>query len=167
MINFVSNHDENSWNGTVEESFGEAGHTFMALNFTLPGMPLIYSGQEYDLGKRLHFFEKDSFPKLKGKTMNLLRQLGALKNNHRALETGSSGGSYKRINTTRNDKILAFEREKLGDKIVVLANLSKDYVQFTMPYDGDFHRYQDFKRKTLSSSYQYDMKPWEFWILIK
>ena len=167
LVNFVSNHDENSWNGTVEESFGEAGHAFMTLNFTLPGMPLIYSGQEYDLGKRLHFFEKDSFPKLKGKTMNLLRQLGALKNNHRALETGSSGGSYKRINTTRNDKILAFEREKLGDKIVVLANLSKDYVQFTMPYDGDFHRYQDFKRKILSSSYQYDMKPWEFWILIK
>ena len=56
---------------------------------------------------------------------------------------------------------------RLGDKIVVLANLSKDYVQFTMPYDGDFHRYQDFKRKILSSSYQYDMKPWEFWILIK
>ncbi|PWH10460.1 alpha-amlyase [Bacteroidetes bacterium SCGC AAA795-G10] len=167
LVNFVSNHDENSWNGTVEESFGEAGHTFMALNFTLPGMPLIYSGQEYDLGKRLHFFEKDSFPKIKGKTMNLLRQLGSLKNNHRALETGSSGGSYKRINTSRNDKILAFEREKSGDTIVVLANLSKDYVQFTMPYDGDFHRYQDFKIKTLSSSYQYDMKPWEFWILIK
>ena len=56
---------------------------------------------------------------------------------------------------------------RLGDKIVVLVNLSKDYVQFTMQYDGDFHRYQDFKRKTLSSSYQYDMKPWEFWILIK
>ena len=167
LVNFVSNHDENSWNGTVEESFGEAGHIFMTLNFTLPGMPLIYSGQEYDLGKRLHFFEKDSFPKIKGKTMNLLRQLGSLKNNHRALETGSSGGSYKRINTTRNDKILAFEREKSGDIIVVLANLSKDYVQFTMPYDGDFHRYQDFKRKILSSSYQYDMKPWEFWILIK
>ena len=167
LVNFVSNHDENSWNGTVEESFGKAGHTFMTLNFTLPGMPLIYSGQEYDLGKRLHFFEKDSFPKIKGKTMNLLRQLGSLKNNHRALETGSSGGSYKRINTTRNDKILAFEREKSGDTIVVLANLSKDYVQFTMPYDGDFRRYQDFKRKTLSSSYQYDMKPWEFWILIK
>ena len=167
LVNFVSNHDENSWNGTVEESFGEAGHIFMTLNFTLPGMPLIYSGQEYDLGKRLHFFEKDSFPKIKGKTMNLLRQLGSLKNNHRALETGSSGGSYKRINTTRNDKILAFEREKSGDIIVVLANLSKDYVQFTMPYDGDFRRYQDFKRKILSSSYQYDMKPWEFWILIK
>ncbi|MBL6662273.1 MAG: alpha-amylase [Flavobacteriaceae bacterium] len=167
LVNFISNHDENSWNGTVKESYGAADHAFMAMNFTLPGMPLIYSGQEYDLNKRLRFFEKDSFPKVAGKTMELLQQLGALKNNHRALAAGTSAGSYKRINTTRDNQILAFEREKEGDTLVVVANLSKDYAQFTMPYSGSFKRYQDFKSKLLSPSYQYDMKPWEFWILIK
>lgn len=167
LVNFISNHDENSWNGTVKESYGAADHAFMAMNFTLPGMPLIYSGQEYDLNKRLRFFEKDSFPKVAGKTMELLQQLGALKNNHRALAAGTSAGSYKRINTTRDNQILAFEREKEGDTLVVVANLSKDYAQFTMPYAGSFKRYQDFKSKLLSPSYQYDMKPWEFWILIK
>ena len=167
LVNFISNHDENSWNGTVKESYGAADHIFMAMNFTLPGMPLIYSGQEYDLNKRLRFFEKDSFPKVAGKTMELLQQLGALKNNHRALAAGTSAGSYKRINTTRDNQILAFEREKEGDTLVVVANLSKDYAQFTMPYAGSFKRYQDFKSKLLSPSYQYDMKPWEFWILIK
>ena len=167
LVNFISNHDENSWNGTVKESYGAADHAFMAMNFTLPGMPLIYSGQEYDLNKRLRFFEKDSFPKVVGKTMELLQQLGALKNNHRALAAGTSAGSYKRINTTRDNQILAFEREKEGDTLVVVANLSKDYAQFTMPYAGSFKRYQDFKSKLLSPSYQYDMKPWEFWILIK
>ena len=167
LVNFISNHDENSWNGTVKESYGAADHIFMAMNFTLPGMPLIYSGQEYDLNKRLRFFEKDSFPKVAGKTMELLQQLGALKNNHRALAAGTSAGSYKRINTTRDNQILAFEREKEGDTLVVVANLSKDYAQFTMPYAGSFKRYQDFKSKLLSPSYQYDMRPWEFWILIK
>ena len=167
LVNFISNHDENSWNGTVKESYGAADHIFMAMNFTLPGLPLIYSGQEYDLNKRLRFFEKDSFPKVVGKTMELLQQLGALKNNHRALAAGTSAGSYKRINTTRDNQILAFEREKEGDTLVVVANLSKDYAQFTMPYAGSFKRYQDFKSKLLSPSYQYDMKPWEFWILIK
>ena len=167
LVNFISNHDENSWNGTVKESYGAADHIFMAMNFTLPGMPLIYSGQEYDLNKRLRFFEKDSFPKVVGKTMELLQQLGALKNNHRALAAGTSAGSYKRINTTRDNQILAFEREKEGDTLVVVANLSKDYAQFTMPYAGSFKRYQDFKSKLLSPSYQYDMRPWEFWILIK
>ena len=130
-------------------------------------MPLIYSGQEYDLNKRLRFFEKDSFPKIAGKTMDLLKQLGALKNNHKALASGENGGSFKRLNTTKNKQVYAFERGKDGDTIIVIANLSKNYAQFTLPYDGIFKRYQDFKVKQLSSSYQYDMKPWEFWILIQ
>lgn len=167
LVNFISNHDENSWNGTVKESYGEAGHTFMALNFTTPGMPLIYSGQEYDLNKRLRFFEKDSFPKVAGKTMELIQQLGALKNNHKALASGKNGGSFKKLKTTKENQIYAFQRGKEGDTLVVIANLSKDYAQFTMPLDGEFHRYQDYKPKRLSSSYQYDMKPWEFWILIQ
>lgn len=167
LVNFISNHDENSWNGTVNESYGPSNHAFTAMNFTLPGMPLIYSGQEYDLDKRLLFFEKDSFPKTTGKTMELLQQLGALKNNHKALAAGPSGGSFKRILTTKNNQVLAFEREKDGDTLLVMANLSENYAQFTMPYDGSFKRYEDFKIKKLSSSYQYDMKPWEFWILIK
>jgi glycosidase len=139
----------------------------MAMNYTLPGMPLIYSGQEYDLNKRLLFFEKDSFPKTAGKTMKLLQQFGALKNNHPALESGSKGGSFQRLPTSKDQQVFAFERVKDGDTLVVMANLSKDYAQFTMPYEGSFKRYQDFKSKRLSSSYQYDMKPWEFWILVK
>jgi alpha-amylase len=166
VINFISNHDENSWNGTVDESYGKAAHAFMALNFTLPGMPLIYSGQEYDLNKRLRFFEKDSFPKTTGKTMDLLKQLGALKNNYSALESGADGGSFRKLSTTKDNQVFAFEREKDGDTLVVITNLSKDYAQFTMPYNGLFKRYQDFKTKKLSASYQYDMKPWEFWILM-
>ncbi len=165
VVNFVSNHDENSWNGTIEESYGKAAYAFMALNYTIPGMPLVYSGQEYDLNKRLHFFEKDSFPKVSGKTMEFLQQLGALKNNHKALTSGLSGGSFRRLLNSKNDQILAFERERDGDTIVFIANLSKDYAQFTLTYEGNFKRFQDFKNKRLSSSYQYDMKPWEFWIL--
>ena len=139
----------------------------MALNFTTPGMPLIYYGQEYDLNKRLRFFEKDSFPKLAGKTMELIQQLGALNNNHKALASGKNGGSFKKLKTTKENQIYAFQRGKEGDTLVVIANLSKDYAQFTMPLDGEFRRYQDYKPKRLSSSYQYDMKPWEFWILIQ
>ena len=167
VVNFVSNHDENSWNGTIEESYGKAAHAFMTMNYTLPGMPLIYSGQEYDLNKRLHFFDKDSFPMTARKSMILLQQLGALKNNHLALESGAEGGSFLKLPTTKDNQVFAFERGKDGDTLVVMANLSKDYAQFTMPYDGQFKRFQDFKSKRLSPSYQYDMKPWEFWVLIK
>ena len=127
VVNFVSNHDENSWNGTIEESYGKAAYAFMALNYTIPGMPLVYSGQEYDLNKRLHFFEKDSFPKVSGKTMEFLQQLGALKNNHKALTSGLSGGSFKRLLNSKNDQILAFERERDGDGFVKTAEVNLCY----------------------------------------
>ena len=165
VVHFVNNHDENSWKGTVAESYGEAGHLFMALNFTLPGIPLIYSGQEYDLNKRLLFFEKDSFAKVPGKTFKLLQQLGALKNHHPALLSGKQGGSYQRIPTSKEQQVFAFERVNQVDSLVVIANLSSNYAQFTMPYEARLQRYEDFKPKRLSSTYQYDMKPWEFWIL--
>ncbi|MFZ9056732.1 MAG: alpha-amylase family glycosyl hydrolase [Flavobacteriaceae bacterium] len=167
VVNFVTNHDENSWNGTINESFGPAAHAFMATHYMSPGMPLIYSGQEYDLNKRLLFFEKDSFPKTSGATMKLLQKLGKLKNNHPALTAGAQGGSYKRIATSKDQQVLAFERAKGEDTLVFIANLHKNYAQFTMPYNGTFKRYQDGKTKRLSSTYQYDMKPWEFWILTK
>ncbi len=58
---FTSNHDENSWNGTEFERMGDdAAETFAVLTYMLPGMPLIYSGQEVGLNRRLQFFEKDS-----------------------------------------------------------------------------------------------------------
>ena len=167
LVNFVSNHDENSWQGTISERYGDAAHAFMALSYTTPGMPLIYSGQEYDLNKRLLFFEKDSFPKIQGETLHLLKKLGSLKNNHAALASGIGAGSFKSLYTSKNNQVFAFQRGKDGDTLVVLSNLSKEYAQFTMPFNGTFKRYQDNKIKILSESYEYVMKPWEFWILTK
>jgi alpha-amylase len=167
LVNFVANHDENSWNGTVEESYGAAAHAFMAVHFTTPGIPLIYSGQEYDLNKRLRFFEKDSFPKTQGKTLALLKQLGQFKNTHPALASGENGGSYTRLKTTKDHQVLAFERVKGKDTVLFIANLSKDYAQFTMNHNGMYKRFEDGASKRFSASYQYDMRPWEFWMLSK
>lgn len=60
QMRFTSNHDENSWNGTDMESFGDGMRTFAVLSWVLKGIPLIYSGQEAGLNKRLSFFEKDT-----------------------------------------------------------------------------------------------------------
>ena len=60
QMNFITNHDENSWNGTINERMGDAQHAMAVLMTTIPGMPLLYSGQETGLDKRLRFFEKDT-----------------------------------------------------------------------------------------------------------
>jgi len=167
VVNFISNHDENSWNGTVQESFGAAADVSLALDYLSPGMPLIYSGMEYDLDKRLLFFEKDSFPKVAGKTFKLLEQLGALKLEHPALHSGVDRGTYKRLSTSRDENVLAFERTKKGDTVVFIANISAEYVGFTAPYNGTVKRFEDGKVKILSDTYEHRMRPWEFWILTK
>ena len=167
VVNFISNHDENSWNGTVQESFGAAADVALALDYLSPGMPLIYSGMEYDLDKRLLFFEKDSFPKVAGKTFQLLKQLGALKLQHPALHSGADRGTYRRFSTSRDENVLAFERTKKGDTVVFIANMSAEYVGFTSPYNGTFKRFEDGKTKILSDTYEHRMRPWEFWILTK
>jgi len=59
-MNFITNHDENSWNGTINERLGESWEATAVLSYSLRGMPLIYSGQEVGLDHRLSFFEKDS-----------------------------------------------------------------------------------------------------------
>lgn len=59
-MNFITNHDENSWNGTIQERLGESWRAMGVLSYALRGMPLMYTGQEAGLNHRLSFFGKDS-----------------------------------------------------------------------------------------------------------
>lgn len=56
---FTTNHDENSWQGTEFERLGNSSYKFLQLCSQMPGVLLLYSGQEEPLRKRLAFFEKD------------------------------------------------------------------------------------------------------------
>ena len=58
---FTSNHDENSWNGTEFERMS-ANHlpAFVLAATAQSSMPLLYTGQEVSMKKRLRFFEKDT-----------------------------------------------------------------------------------------------------------
>ena len=49
-MNFVSNHDKNSADGTEFEQFGEALEAVIVLSVVGEGMPLIYNGQEVGNG---------------------------------------------------------------------------------------------------------------------
>ena len=71
-MQFTSNHDENSWNGTVFERLGESFETFAVLTCVIPDMPLVYTGQEAGNAKRLSFFDKDT---VNGRNMNSLTSI--------------------------------------------------------------------------------------------
>ena len=164
-MNFTSNHDENSWNGTEYERLHDAVETFAALTFIMPGMPLIYNGQEYDLNRRLKFFEKDQFEHKTGKMMAVYQKLGKLKSSNPALNGGKNPASYQRIATSADDKILAFGRERDGKKVIYLGNLSKTAQEFTIEFDGEYLDYMSGKKIILAKGQKLNFKPWEYKIL--
>ncbi|WP_289044840.1 alpha-amylase family glycosyl hydrolase [uncultured Olleya sp.] len=139
LMNFVTNHDENSWNGTIKERMGEASEMMTALAYVTPGMPLIYSGQEYDLDHRLLFFEKDSFPHTKGKTWKVLEKLATLKQNNAALHGGKASAKYKAIDNGEN--VISFLRTKGNDEVVFIANVSEENVKVSLPQKGTYVDY--------------------------
>ena len=138
-MNFVTNHDENSWSGTLRERMPDNKELFTALTYTMPGMPLIYSGQEYDLDHRLLFFEKDSIPKTKGDYFTLLQRLGELKNTNSALNGGKDAAAYNAIDAGSN--VIAFSRTKGDDEVVFIANISNESVITNLPQKGSYLDY--------------------------
>ncbi|WP_420553538.1 alpha-amylase family glycosyl hydrolase [Tenacibaculum aiptasiae] len=164
LMNFVTNHDENSWNGTIKERMGDAAELFTALTYVAPGMPLIYSGQEYGLDHRLKFFEKDSIPHTKGKEWGLLKKLGELKTTNVALNGGKVAASYDLFKTTK--EALVFSRKKDNKEVVFIGNLSKQPIKESIQYEGSFVDYMSGEEVQLSGE-EISLEPWEYKILVK
>ena len=58
LMNMVTNHDLNSWEGTEFDRLGNLSDAFAVLSYTLPGMPLIYTGQETGMNRAFEFLKK-------------------------------------------------------------------------------------------------------------
>ena len=123
---FTTNHDENSWNGTEYEKYGEMARALAVFSITWNGVPLIYSGQEMGNRKRILFFEKDLFER--GPDADYLQffytTLTRLKKTHPALHTGDPAGKTYRIKTTAPEQVFAFLRKNGQKEVLVVLNLS-------------------------------------------
>ena len=153
---FTSNHDENTWKGTAIERLGDALKAFTVLSATAPAMPLIYSGQEACLNKQLNFFEKDPINWETDCDLDKLYQaILNLKKENQALWNGDFGGSMKRITTTADDKIFAFERKKDESTVITILNLSPDEIEFELSdsIEGD-NLTELFTKEALSNSFK-------------
>jgi len=123
-MNFTTNHDENSWNGTVKEKYGLGGKAFGMLTYTLPGMALIYSGQEAGLNKRLKFFEKDTIDWSNKDLVPYYKSLNKFKHKNPAIWNPPFGGDVVNIDNSQPIKVISFTRTQGENKVIVIANLS-------------------------------------------
>jgi alpha-amylase len=162
-IYFTSNHDENSWAGTEFERMGDGHKAFAALCATLDGMPLMYSGQEEPLKKRLAFFEKDTIPFKNYEYGPFYTELNALKKRNQALWNGERGGLSRRINTS--DHVYAFIREKNGDKFIGIFNLSSKPQTTTLQVPiTEMNILFTENELTLDTGQEINLGPWEFFL---
>lgn len=130
-MRFTSNHDFNSWQGSDTELYGPAFKTMAVLAATLPGMPLIYSGQESGLDKRLAFFEKDHIEWKNYPLAGFYAELLKLKKDNKALWNGQYGGSLEFLDTA-NDKVIAYRRKLGTNSVTVVANVSGSAQQYAI-----------------------------------
>ncbi len=167
-MRFTSNHDENTWNGTVYERLGNAAETFAALTVIIPGMPLIYNGQEAGLDKRLKFFEKDTIQWRDHKFQNIYSTLFNLKKQNEVLHNGTRGGSLQFLPSSEN--VLCILREKNENRILSIFNLSDKSEKIELSSNSVNGSYKDLfsgKKIELTGKSKLELKPWEYLILVK
>ena len=117
---FTTNHDENSWNGTEYEKYGEMAKALAVFSCTWKGIPLIYSGQEVPNHKRLQFFEKDVIEwKESCELHGFYKVLLILHKNNPAL---SARAENKIIYAS--DGVLSYTRTSGEDEVLVILNLT-------------------------------------------
>jgi len=160
LMNFTSNHDENTWAGTVFDRYGNGAKTFAALTYFLPGIPLIYNGQEYGLDKRLAFFEKDFIPKKESDFFDFYKKLNKLKKENNLLNIDPKI-KFEVIETNSNN-LVCFKRSIREESIYFIANLSetKQEVQ-----TGIKKKLRSLNKQGEVSLENNVLEPWEFHFL--
>ncbi|OFX28898.1 MAG: alpha-amylase [Bacteroidetes bacterium GWF2_42_66] len=167
-MQFITNHDENSWQGTIAERMGAAGDAFAVFSFTIPGIPLIYSGQEAGLSKRLLFFEKDEIDWNNLEKQKFYKKLVDLKTGNKALWNGDAGGDFK-IPETTSGNAFCFVRERGKSKVLAIFNFSSEEssVGFSLPEGGTFINYFSGEKEKLDTQLMVEMPAWGYKIYIQ
>jgi 1,4-alpha-glucan branching enzyme len=167
-MRFTTNHDENTWNGTEFERLGEAAETFDAFTCVINGMPLVYSGQEAGLTKRLKFFDKDTIEWKESKYRFLYTELLHDKEKNKALWNGAEGGEMIPVKSSAGE-VFAFVRQNDGDKVYAIFNLSGKKVLTELESNlisGDYFNPFSGKMTPIKSKEWLELKPWDYRILI-
>ena len=167
---FLDNHDENSWNGTINSRMGEAQMAFAVFEFTTQGVPLLYNGQETCLAKSLRFFERDTIKWDTCRLTGFYKDLIKLKKSNPALSNGEFGAKLEKIKTNKDNKVFCFSREKEGNSVLVFLNFSKKTVAIKPIMDSLNGEYTDYFTRqiaTLPLADSLRLEPWGYKVFVK
>lgn len=168
---FTSNHDENSWNGTEYEKYGDMALVLSVFSFTYVGMPMIYSGQELPNVKRLEFFEKDVIEWNGNYQLHdFYKTLLDLHTNNPALRAADTSAVTYPINTGEFKNVIAFLRKNGNNEVLVLLNFSNEKIIFEVEnknLDGNYTNVFSKELTELKTGKKFELQPWGFLVYKK
>ena len=169
---FTTNHDENSWNGTEYEKYGDMAKALAVFSCTWNGIPLIYSGQELPNKKRLEFFEKDTIEwSGKYELHDFYATLLNLHTNNPALRGGDDNAKTIWLKTTDDEHVFAYLRKNGEHEVLVVLNLSSlSNLRFDINYSelsGKFKNVFDGNEKDFRTEKTFEMQAWEWLVFEK
>lgn len=133
---FTSNHDENSWCGTEYEKYGAWAKALAVFSCTWYGIPLIYSGQELPVTRRLKFFDKDTIEWTDDAVLHSFYKIMLhLRKSSKAISAGIKSLPVM-VNGATEMNVLAFYRSFEDQMVIVFLNMSKEPVQYYFSTDG-------------------------------
>ncbi len=163
LMNFTSNHDENSWKGNAVKRLGNALEPMAVFTLTTRGMPLIYSGQEACMDKDLRFFDKDTINWKDCDIAKVYTKLLHLKKTNKALWNGDFGGDMLRIKTSADDQVYAFVRKKDKDQVITVINMSDKEADFMFnDFDTKAELVEVFTNETPNFKNKMKLKAWGY-----
>lgn len=178
---FITNHDENSWSGSEFERLGDNVRNLAVISFTVPGMPLIYGGQEIAIERRLAFFERDPiiWPEKsewgQSEWEVFYSKLVDLKTNNPGLWTAGAGGLLRPLHFENTD-VIAFSRstgatkELPANDVIVIANLApEEQTQFLEvgKLAGDYTNWFTGEVVTLTAEHNITVPANDFLVLVR
>lgn len=164
---FLTNHDENSWNGTVDEKYGNNWQQVGVMVYTLPqALPMVYTGEEVGLNRRISFFEKDPITEDEWSNQSRFtwyQKMISLRQSVPAFNSNSGDITMNDLNvkSIKGDAngILVYKRTALKNDAYVMINFNDEAVEFTVDklkikslkkYKMDSNANQKINKKSIS-----------------
>jgi glycosidase len=168
---FTSDHDENSWNGSELERMGANHIPAFVLSVTAENsMPLLYTGQEVSMQKRLRFFEKDTVDWKGPSLASFYTAMFALKHKEPALANGPWGGTQTPLATTAGDRVYAFTRTQGANTVLTAVNFGDTTVKAgyqALAQAGDYTDWMTKRKVMLGVQGSVDIPAHGFRVLVR
>jgi glycosidase len=168
---FTSNHDENSWNGTEYEKYGNAAKNFAVFSSLWNGIPLIYSGQEMPNYKRLKFFDKDPIEwNGKYELHDFYKTLLNLRKQNKSLRACDDAVKTFKLHTNADDKVFSFLRKNGEHEVLVILNFSDENISleiFDDVVNGNFKNVFATDSKDFGTDKKLNISSWSFLVFEK